>query len=1327
MFASGRGAMRFGIYGLVLCCVVSCSFGDAAGAYVKKDTWAQTVVATQQNYRQSDDKVSLKLGPWHTTGAMGAKNFAETHFSPVDGIDLQSTNARNKKNIWSKRNYADGIVHNLPGRNGASTYLFRVITAARPTTISAGLGSDDGIEVFLNGKKIHSNDVPRGPGANQDRITLDLKAGDNELLMKIYNRTGGHGFYFSTGENPLLPLWRNFERDFPIESNFLKQDLGGSAYLNFIVDKNALNTERKLVEKVLKDIGKFGDKLQGEYKIVSKTDPGAREKLLALYLKGCSYRKSIAGLKDVNVVALRRAIEDLIETFGPAYPKGKTLLARLEKVETMLQDGEAGEIDLIHEVVTLRQEALLANPLLDFEKMLVIKRKSNNIGLPANWQGNCSMGKQGYDNEIALLSVEADGKLSTVYKPANSEFVGDVDLHFDADRMLFSMPGGKGNRWQIWEINADGTGLRQVSLADHPDVDNYDACYLPGGRIVFASTRCFAGVPCVGGADAVANLCIMDADGGNARQLCFDQDHNWGPAVLNNGRVLYTRWEYSDTPHYFSRLLFSMNPDGTNQAEYYGSNSYWPNSMFYAKPIPNDPTKVVAIVSGHHGVKRMGELLIFDPAKGRHEADGVVQRIPGYGKKVEPKIVDQLVNNSWPKFLHPYPLSEKYFLVASQPDSRANWGIYLVDVFDNMLLLKEEPGYVLLEPVPFRKTQKPPVIPDRVDTRQSEAIVYVVDIHKGQGMKDVPRGTVKKLRVYEFHFGYPKMGGHKNIGVEGAWDVHRILGTVPVYEDGSAFFKVPANTPIAVQPLDEEGRAIQLMRSWFTAMPGESVSCVGCHERQNTTAASAQTIAALKEAVAITPWYGPTRGFSFKRELQPVLDKYCVGCHDGSPGPGGAAKPDFVARDKNGWGNFTPSYLALHPYVRRPGPESDYHVLTPYEYHAGTSELVQMLKKGHHNVQLDAEAWDRLYTWIDLNVPDHGSWSEHRKIASEFDKKRLEMRKLYAYRDEDPEALPSIEPKPVKFVRPKPMPSLATSEITVSDWPFDEAAAKSRQAKAGGSIRKSLDLGDGVTMDLVLVPAGEFVMGSLEGTRDEMPLSRVKIDKPFWMGAMEITNRQYQQFAPDHFNGYIDQHHKDHTTPGYPVSGPDMPAIRMSWRQAVAFCKWLSAETGLKVSLPTEAQWEWACRAGANTAMSYGGIDTDFGEYANLADYSIRLLAVSGVNPQPMSNPSPNEDFIPKDGRFNDNARIMAKVGGYKANPWGLQDMHGNVSEWTRTAYRAYPYSENDGRSDLGGGEKRVVRGGSWRDRPRRATSSFRLMYEPYQKVFNVSFRVICE
>jgi len=119
-------------------------------------------------------------------------------------------------------------------------------------------------------------------------------------------------------------------------------------------------------------------------------------------------------------------------------------------------------------------------------------------------------------------------------------------------------------------MGIDGKGLTQVTPGKYDDVDNYDACYLPDGRIIFASTRQFQGVPSVGGKADVANLFLLDRKDKSVRQLCYDQDQNWSPAVLNNGRVLFTLWEYSDTPHYFSRLLFHMNPDGTDQKAYYG-------------------------------------------------------------------------------------------------------------------------------------------------------------------------------------------------------------------------------------------------------------------------------------------------------------------------------------------------------------------------------------------------------------------------------------------------------------------------------------------------------------------------------------------------------------------------------------------------------------------------------------------------------------------------------------------------------------------------------------------------------------------------------------
>ena len=218
--------------------------------------------------------------------------------------------------------------------------------------------------------------------------------------------------------------------------------------------------------------------------------------------------------------------------------------------------------------------------------------------------------------------------------------------------------------------------MHQLPLIAAPDVDNYDACYLPGGRIIFSSTAPMVGVPCVRGSAHVANLFLLSGDG-SIRQLTVEQDHDWCPRVLPNGRVLYLRWEYADIPHAFSRRLFTMNPDGTDQAELYGSNSYWPATMFFARPIPGHPTKIAAVVGGHHELPRMGDLVIFDPERGHFEAEGAVQRIPGRGRKVEPVILDLPIAQSWPKFLHPWPLSEKYFLVSCKPSPAEPWGIYL--------------------------------------------------------------------------------------------------------------------------------------------------------------------------------------------------------------------------------------------------------------------------------------------------------------------------------------------------------------------------------------------------------------------------------------------------------------------------------------------------------------------------------------------------------------------------------------------------------------------------------------------------------------------------
>lgn len=1054
---------------------------------------------------------------------------------------------------------------------------------------------------------------------------------------------------------------------------------------------------------------------------------------------------------DVDTAALRLAIEDLTTTFGSGYPSGGEYLTRLEQLvvrQTVLPGGggrdaadEAAEVQ--RQLLELKQEALLANPLLDIDRLLLVKRKNSSpkLGLPQNWQSNSCLPKRGFDDELMVLSpVRPDGQFSTLFRPEQGRFIGDVDLDFSGEKLLFSMVGSN-QRWQIFELKSDGSGLRQLT-GEQPDVDSYDACYLPDGRVLFTSTACFVGVPCVYGSSHVATLYSMDADGGNIRQLCFDQEHDWCPTVMNNGRVLYSRWEYTDTPHSNTRLLFHMNPDGTEQMEYLGSNSYWPNAFFYARPIPGHPTRVVAVVGGHHAPPRMGELVLFDPAQGRREATGVVQRIPGRGKPVQAIIQDGLTSGSWPKFLHPYPLSDKYFLVSCKPEPNALWGLYLVDVYDNLLPIKQLPEHALLEPVPLRATPRPPLIPDKVDLQRTDAVVYLPDVYAGNGLPGVPRGTVRQLRIVTYHFAYQGMGGLLGvIGMDGPWDIKRVLGTVPVNPDGSAKFRVPANTPISLQPLDEEGKAIQLMRSWMTAMPGEVVQCSGCHEPQNTAPPRKNSLALNQQPSEIQPWYGPTRGFHYGREVQPVIDRYCVGCHDGQVQADGSRIPDLRGTEKiTDWSSVTPGngggragkfsvgYAELHRFVRRPGIESDYHVLTPYEFHADTTHLVQLLRHGHYNVQLDAEAWDRLITWIDLNCPYHGTWSEELDRPGSQIQRRRELLKLYGNVDDDPESVPATVSRSIAPILPPEAADARPAVAECPDWPLTASEARRRQADTGLPRTRSVELGDGLSMELTRIPAGSFLMGDAGGQIDQRPRHRVDIERPFWMASCEITNRMFAQFAPRHDSRVEDKNTYQFGIHGYPANRPEQPVVRVSWHEAMAFCQWLSEVSGERFSLPTEAQWEYACRAGSDTPFSFGDSNADFSQFANLADAKLSEFASNPYTvDQPLANPSKYDDWIPKDSRFHDGSVITAEPGRYQPNAWGLYDMHGNAAEWTRTAYRRYPYQVRDGRDGVAAEERKVVRGGSWRDVPSRATSGHRLSYLPFQRVYNVGFRVVCE
>ncbi|KKL22802.1 hypothetical protein LCGC14_2431760, partial [marine sediment metagenome] len=480
-----------------------------------------------------------------------------------------------------------------------------------------------------------------------------------------------------------------------------------------------------------------------------------------------------------------------------------------------------------------------------------------------------------------------------------------------------------------------------------------------------------------------------------------------------------------------------------------------------------------------------------------------------------------------------------------------------------------------------------------------------------------------------------------------------------------------ANMPISIQPLDQQGRALQRMPNWMVGMPGETVSCIGCHDQQNGEVPDRRTMAGLRAPSAIEPWYGPARPFAFHHEVQPVLDKFCVGCHNGQPRADGRLLPDLTAETEAAADQDAKSYMALQSYVHRPDPESDYHSMRPMEYHASTSHLVQMLTKGHHNVQPDREAWDRLYAWIDLSAPYRGKWNAPSGRSDDQCSRRVELAKRYANVDADPQSEYDVRHvklatrEPIEPIKPTPLPARKIRVPKVPGWPMTAEQAKTRQAAAAAKSQFLIELADGISLSLTLIPAGQFALGNAYGGPDERPAAAVKIDEPFWIGTLEVTNEQYNLFDEAHDSRHIDMAGKHQGNRGFPANGPKQPVIRVTWQKAIDYCRWLSEQTGRKFSLPTEAQWEWACRAGSATDLWFGSVDADFSKFCNFAD---------AASTQERMNPFPRAEF--------DDGQNIAGIGGrYQANPWGLHDMHGNVSEWTRSSYRPYPYDAADGRN----------------------------------------------
>ena len=1051
-------------------------------------------------------------------------------------------------------------------------------------------------------------------------------------------------------------------------------------------------------------------------------------------------------LKWLNMEAIRLAYEDMKRIEGFDAVKYLPILTELEQQVKQgfgnIYSGDEAVLANAEKAVANKRAILLANPLLNGDKILTVRYQLGNrdrramapeLGTQSNnWSNQESARRKGFNADIVELSnLRDEVQIRTIYKPDNTSSIADLKLHWDGDRAMFTQTMSD-NRWNVFEVKLNNGDCKKLIDNPEPDLDFYDGTYLPDGRIIANSNIGYQGVPCVNGSDPVGNMVLYTPQSKNLRRLTFDQDANWNPVIMNNGRVMYTRWEYTDLTHYYTRIVMNMNPDGTEQKALYGSGAMFPNSTFDVQPLPGYASAFVGIISGHHGVARSGRLILFDPAKARKGAAGMLQEIPHRNRPIVEEVKDRLVDGVWPQFIKPSPLNDTYFLVAAKLDKNDLWGIYLVDKFDNVTCLHKMEGEGYISPIAVRKTVTPPAIPDRVKLDDKQATVFIQDIYEGEGLKGIPRGTVKSLRLHAYEYAYVQtQSDHNWHGIQSGWDIKRMLGTVPVEEDGSVIFKIPANTPVSIQPLDKDGVAVQWMRSWLTGQPGEIVSCVGCHEDQNQIVIPKRVIASQKAPHALTPPEGGTRSFTFDLEVQPILDRACIACHNGE---GKAFDLRGGKKDGKGYGT---SYLNLHPYVHRQGGEGDMVVLYPYEYHPNTSELVRLLKKGHYNVQLTDAEWRKIYNWIDYNAPDKGYFNANVLKSFPYQgydqiERRKQLTDKYAggagvdWKKEIADYAAQLKNKgEIKPVMPKKVSPVKEKVLKVKGWPFAPDRVKEMLADEKETV-KVLEIAPGVQMTFVRIPAGEFVMGSYHGEPDTYPTTKVKIDKAFWMGELEVTNQQYNTIFPQHDSRYVDQQWKDHVVPGYPANKPEQPVIRVSYNDAMEYCKILSQKTGLNITLPTEAQWEWACRGGSDEDFWFGNLNADFGKKDNLADVTTNKFAVSGVDPQPMSPESPwykYYTFLPKAANVDDGS--LVQVGGkkYEANPFGLYCMHGNVAEWTRSDYVPYPYKENPKKVS----EYKVVRGGSYIERPKYSTAYSRKGFYPYQCVFNVGFRVIIE
>lgn len=695
--------------------------------------------------------------------------------------------------------------------------------------------------------------------------------------------------------------------------------------------------------------------------------------------------------------------------------------------------------------------ALGEGAALDFDRILCVKRFTYNANHYYTEYINSSWKPGG---NICTVNLK-DGTVRELVPELKNGVFERFDLSFDAKRVVFAWKKAPQEGYRIYEVNLDGTGLRQLTFPQpdeeelvrkyrvsgnyHHGTDDMQPCYLADGGIAFISTRCQYGILCDGPDNFTTTVLYrMDANGGNLKQLSHSSVSEACPVALPDGRLLYTRWEYVDKGAVSVKGLWAMNPDGTGSSEIYGNDIALPPTFLYGRPIPQGASRYVFLGTPHFPQNGLGTVIRIDMTKSIRTREPMTYITPDVDIRSEGGFAFRKPDGGWEHdgagrgrlFKDPYPLSDQLYLVSHKP-AGANWddgkayGLYWLDGQGRTGLIYRDPDMSCWLPYPVKARPLPPIkakVVNETLAKENKALCIVKDVY--QGLAGVQRGEIKYIRILE-QIPRPWAARRRWDGDETdqqhvciTRSTHLGLkvqhGIVPVEEDGSACFEVPADANVFFQALDEKFMAVQTERTFVNYKPGEVRGCVGCHETPMDAPPGKDSTAVLMAMKRPPSRPGPQPGekdghrpLCYPVDVQPVWDRNCVSCHGGKEPKGGldlgGGMTDlFNVSYENLVGSGRLRLLGNvvgenHPKTGnveyRPARSMGSHasvlvaMLSGEAVKLGDQSLAERagrLAKVHKNVTLSLEDRVKVTNWIDTNCQYYGSYwgRRNKKYAS---------------------------------------------------------------------------------------------------------------------------------------------------------------------------------------------------------------------------------------------------------------------------------------------------------------------------------------------------------